>query len=224
MLGLKKPLTFEDIEEELINPWCHGVDPLDKVGGEIHEKSFVIPNNTDGAKMHISCSSYKSGPEVDLENLHAFVRMERKSVEEAFPMKLESINSIKCSGSALTKAVISMLQVLISEHQTKVAAVGHLNFDIGDSRKRGRKKDFDYVSIAKRNTLSMLPYNELTWPELARRYALALLLMNGYFDPTEITTHDSSQVFHCLQGDGGALCGSLTGVAGIEADASVSMF
>nr|GMC62104.1 methyl-CpG-binding domain-containing protein 9 [Ipomoea batatas] len=218
VLGLKKLLTFEDIEEELINPRCHGVDLLEKVGGEIHEKPFVIPNNTDGAKMHIS--SYKSGPEVDLENLHAFVQMERKSTEEASPMKLEFINSSKCSGSALTKAIMSTLHVLISELQPKVAVVGNVNFDIGDSRKRGRKKDFDYVSIAKRNTLSMLPYNELTWLELARRYALALLSMNGYFESTEITTHDNSaQVIHCLQGDGGALCGSLTGVAGIEVDA-----
>ncbi|KAJ4892633.1 Uncharacterized protein Rs2_19427 [Raphanus sativus] len=43
----------------------------------------------------------------------------------------------------------------------------------------------------------MLPVNEteLTWPELARRYVLSLLSM-----------------------DGGLLCGSLTGVAGMEAD------
>lgn len=46
----------------------------------------------------------------------------------------------------------------------------------------------------------MLPVNEteLTWPELARRYVLSLLSM-----------------------DGGLLCGSLTGVAGMEADSMV---
>ncbi|XP_055960953.1 methyl-CpG-binding domain-containing protein 9 isoform X2 [Mercurialis annua] len=36
---------------------------------------------------------------------------------------------------------------------------------------------------------------------------------------TEITARESGRVFRCLQGDGGMFCGSLVGVAGMEADA-----
>jgi hypothetical protein len=67
----------------------------------------------------------------------------------------------------------------------------------------------------------MLPINELTWPELARRYILAFLSMDGNLESAEITARESGKVFRCLRGDGGLLCGSLTGVAGMEADALV---
>ena len=61
----------------------------------------------------------------------------------------------------------------------------------------------------------MLPVNEMTWLELARMYILSLLIMNGNADSQD------GKVFHWLQGDGGVLCGSLTGVVGMEADALV---
>ncbi|KAK1292581.1 Methyl-CpG-binding domain-containing protein 9 [Acorus calamus] len=65
----------------------------------------------------------------------------------------------------------------------------------------------------------MLPVNELTWPELARRYILAFSAMDGSLDFSEISMRDGAKVFRCLQGDGGVLCGSLAGVASMEADA-----
>lgn len=69
----------------------------------------------------------------------------------------------------------------------KLATFVDPNFDSGESRsRRGRKKD-DSTLSDKRNKLHMLPVNDLTWPELARRYILSLLSM-----------------------DGGLLCGSLT--------------
>ncbi|VFQ73541.1 unnamed protein product [Cuscuta campestris] len=219
LLGLKEPLTFEDIEGELMNRWHHGALFLKKVEGEIHETPFLIQNEIAGTKGHISVSSSSYGPEVDIKNPDSVVKKEPKLMEKGFPMELQLIKSSKCSGSALPMAVISMLQILISDLQTKVAAVGYLNFDISEPKKRGRKKDLDYDTTSKRNKLPMLPCNELTWPELSRRYALSMLSVNGHIDSTETTTHDTAQIFRCLQGDGGTLCGSLTGVAGIEADA-----
>lgn len=128
----------------------------------------------------------------------------------------------RCSGVVLTKAHSSLLEVLIAELQSKVAALVDPNFDSGESKpRRGRKKDADNSIPHKRGKLNMLPINELTWPELARRYILAFLSMDGILDSPEITARESGRVFRCLQGDGGVLCGSLTGVAGMEADALV---
>ena len=81
----------------------------------------------------------------------------------------------------------------------------------------------DSAVPAKRTKLNMLHINELTWPELARRYMLAFLSMDGNLESAEITARESAKVFRCLRGDGGLLCGSLTGVAGMEADAQVSI-
>ncbi|KAJ0960467.1 hypothetical protein J5N97_001673 [Dioscorea zingiberensis] len=65
----------------------------------------------------------------------------------------------------------------------------------------------------------MLPVNGLTWPELARRYVLAVSSMNGCVDSPEVYSREGLKLFRCLRGDGGVLCGSLAGVAGMEADA-----
>ncbi|PQP92378.1 methyl-CpG-binding domain-containing protein 9 [Prunus yedoensis var. nudiflora] len=146
--------------------------------------------------------------------------METGAMKEAAQAKLASVTYSRCSGIALTKAHASLLRVLIGELQSKVAALVDPNFDSGDVKsKRGRKKDVDSSVPVKRTKLNILPINELTWPELARRYVLAVLAMDGNLESAEITARESSKVFRCLQGDGGVLCGSLTGVAGMEADA-----
>jgi hypothetical protein len=122
----------------------------------------------------------------------------------------------------LTKAHNSLLRVLIGELQSKVAALVDPNSEPGETRtRRGRRKDIDSAVPAKRTKVNMLPINELTWPELARRYILAFLSMDGNLESAEITARESGKVFRCLRGDGGLLCGSLTGVAGMEADALV---
>ncbi|CAK9137780.1 unnamed protein product [Ilex paraguariensis] len=123
----------------------------------------------------------------------------------------------KCTGAALTKTHSSLLKVLLGELLSKVAAYVDPNFDAGEPKsKRGRKKDGDNLVKPKPY---ILPVNELTWPELARRYILAVLSMEGNLDSSEITCRESGKVFHCLQGDGGTLCGSPTGVVAMEADA-----
>lgn len=127
-----------------------------------------------------------------------------------------------CTGAALRKAHSSLLKVLVRELLLKVAAYVDPISDAAEGKsRRGRKKDADNLFASKKINLDMLQINELTWPELARRYILVFLSMEGNLDSGEITCRESSKIFHCLRGDGGTLCGSLAGVAGMEADARV---
>uniref|UniRef100_A0A5B6YUQ3 Putative methyl-CpG-binding domain-containing protein 9 isoform X2 n=1 Tax=Davidia involucrata TaxID=16924 RepID=A0A5B6YUQ3_DAVIN len=220
ILGLEEPLSFEELEEELISPWSDGLNLLDKFGGEFHKSQSITSHGTDGTSRHIFSSCSESGPAVSMENPHAFIQMETGAMKEAAQARMASITYSRCTGFTLNKVHNSLLKVLISELQSKVAAVVDPTFDTGESKsKRGKRKDADCLIAAKRTKLSMLPINELTWPELARRYILAVLSTDGNLDSAEITIRGSGKVFRCLQGDGGVLCGSLTGVAGMEADA-----
>lgn len=93
------------------------------------------------------------------------------------------------------------------------------SIDTESKSRRGRRRDVDSSILAIRPKLNLLPINELTWPELARRYILSVLSMDGNLDSAENGIRECGKVFCCLQGDGGVLCGSLVGVAGIETDA-----
>ncbi|KAF5746863.1 Methyl-CpG-binding domain-containing protein 9 putative isoform 1 [Tripterygium wilfordii] len=218
LLGLKRPFSLEELEDELINPWSDGSsleNPERKVLG-----NQVLDSHIDGTGGQISSSSSESHTGVSVDNPNVFIQMETEASKEAAQDKLASVTYSRCSGVALTKAHFSLLGVLISELQSKVAALVDPNFDTGESKsKRGRKKDVDTSIWERRTKLNMLPINELTWPELARRYILAVLSMEGNLDSVDIVARESGKVFRCLQGDGGVLCGSLTGVAGMETDA-----
>lgn len=214
-LGLKGPFSLEELEEELINPWFDGTSPLERSEKKIQgiEPSSFQETDCMGGQMSSS-----------RENPHAFIQMETGSMKEVAQARIASVNYSRCSGVVLTKAHSSLLGVLIGELQSKVAAIIDPNFDSGESKsKRGRKKDAENSIPPKKGKLNMLPINELTWPELARRYILAFLSMDGVLDSADITARESGKVFRCLQGDGGVLCGSLTGVAGMEADALVRL-
>ncbi|KAH6770771.1 hypothetical protein C2S52_015574 [Perilla frutescens var. hirtella] len=128
----------------------------------------------------------------------------------------------RCTGLLLAKILGSLLKLLVTELLSKAAVYVRPNLDTGESKsKRGRKKDLDWLTELKKTKLDMLPVNELTWHEIARRYILAVLSMDGNLDSTEIASRESGKVFHCLRGDGGVLCGSLTGIAALEGDAMV---
>lgn len=224
ILSLKGPLSLEELEEELINPWFDSSDLLEKFGKEIHGIHDSNPPGVECSGGQMLSSNSESGVEVSTEIPHTFIHMETGAMKEAAQTKLASITYSRCSGVALTKAHNSLLKVLVSELQSKVAAIVDPNFDSGELKpKRGRKKDVDSSIHMKKTKLTILPINELTWPELARRYILAVLSMDGNLESAETAARESGKVFRCLQGDGGVLCGSLTGVAGMEADAFVSL-
>lgn len=220
VLGLKEPLSYEELEKELISPWLDGFHVSEKLGREVQEVYDRNSHGSDGTIVGTPISNRECGTDNSQENPNIFIHMETGEMKEAAKVRRASATYSRCTGVALTKVHVVLLKVLISELQSKVAALVDPNFDVGDLKaRRGRKKDLDNLYTAKKMKLNMLPINELTWPELARRYILAFLAMDGNLDSAEITARECGKVFRCLQGDGGVICGSLTGVAGIEADA-----
>ncbi|GAB2222816.1 hypothetical protein Droror1_Dr00016944 [Drosera rotundifolia] len=205
ILGLELAPPFDDLESELLSPWNEG-SKINSIGPR------------DAIRQTTS-----SSVESDQHNEHSHVIMEMGKPREEVLVEVESSTNCKQASIVLRKAQISLLTVLVSELKLKVAAVVDPTFDGGESKpKRGRKKDVQSLNLATRSRLSILPINELTWPELARRYLLAVSCRDardGNSESTEAAVRESSKIFRCLQGDGGVLCGSLPGVAGIEADA-----
>ncbi|KAH0969357.1 hypothetical protein GBA52_028812 [Prunus armeniaca] len=187
ILGLKEAFSLEELEEELVNPWFGSSDRTEKFERQIQGSQALNSHRIDYTSGQLSSSS-ESGLAVAGNNPHAFIHMETGAMKEAAQAKLASVTYSRCSGIALTKAHASLLRVLIGELQSKVAALVDPNFDSGDVKsKRGRKKDVDSSIPVKRTKLNILPINELTWPELARRYVLAVLAMDGNLESAEIT-------------------------------------
>ncbi|KAL2335636.1 hypothetical protein Fmac_016849 [Flemingia macrophylla] len=220
ILDLKEPLSLDELEKELINPWFDGLDFLENSERDMDECQVLISQGADGNCRPLSSPRCEVGPSGSPESSHAFIQVETEAIKEAAQVNLASFTYARCFGVALTKAHDSLLRVLIGELLSRVAALVDPNSEPGETRtRRGRRKDMDSAVPAKRTKLNMLPINELTWPELAHRYILAFLSMDGNLESAEITARESGKVFRCLRGDGGLLCGSLTGVAGMEADA-----
>ncbi|CAL5370051.1 unnamed protein product [Camellia sinensis] len=220
VLGLQNSLSIEELEEELICPWFDGLTLLERFGEKIQESHDIISPRTDGLSEPIVTSCAESGSAVTTETLRTLIEMQTKVMKETTQAIRESVTNSSCMGIALAKTFCSLLKVLVGELQSKVAPEIDSNFDSGGSKlKRGKKKAMDCSVSTKGTKLNTLPINELTWPELARRYILAVSSMDGNVDSPGIVAHESGKVFCCLQGDGGVLCGSLTGVVGMEADA-----
>ncbi|KAK6928329.1 WHIM1 domain [Dillenia turbinata] len=220
VLDLKEPLSLDELEEELLCPWFDLPNVLQKLEGETWEHQETASCRTDGTSPHILSPDGESGSAVSGGGPHVFLQMETDAMKVEAQSRLASTTYSRCTGVALAKAHKVLLNVLVGELQLKVAALADPNFDVGESKpRRGRKKETDNAFPAKMTKLNMLPINEVTWPELARRYILAVLAMDGNLDSTETISRESGKVFRCLQGDGGVLCGSLTGVASMEADA-----
>ncbi|KAL0744578.1 hypothetical protein Bca4012_086091 [Brassica carinata] len=215
ILGLGESFSPKKLEKELVNPVLDGV-LFDKSGKEANRSEMNLSDKDCTATKFFSVFDVSSQP-CSSENTSASV-LKETTVGDSTELNISYSSRWPCLGALLTRTHISLLQVLICELQSKVATFVDPNFDSGESRsRRGRKKD-DSTLSDKRNKLHMLPVNELTWPELARRYILSLLSMDGNLESAEIAARESGKVFRCLQGDGGLLCGSLTGVAGMEAD------
>ncbi|KAA8548085.1 hypothetical protein F0562_004654 [Nyssa sinensis] len=152
ILGLEEPLSFEELEEELISPWSDDLNLLDKFGRESHKSQFMTSRGTDGTSRHMFSSGSESGSAVSMENAHAFIQVETGAMKEAAQARMASITYSRCTGVTLTKVHNSLLKVLISELQSKVAAVVDPNFDTGESKsKRGKRKDCRLLNCCKKN-------------------------------------------------------------------------
>ncbi|KAJ0960411.1 hypothetical protein J5N97_001773 [Dioscorea zingiberensis] len=219
ILGLKEPLSFEELEEELIDPWPSDLNHLEKFEREIKDSKGLTSQrleNSNSPTMFMTCESESP---VHGENDYKFINIGTRVVKEFALAKFASHTYGRCTGVVLAKAHISLLKVLVGELLPKVAVFVDPSVDTREQKpRRGRRKELEHTLPGK-DKVDMLPVNGLTWPELARRYVLAVSSMNGCVDSPEVYSREGLKLFRCLRGDGGVLCGSLAGVAGMEADA-----
>lgn len=135
--------------------------------------------------------------------------------------KVAAQRLIKSNGTLLSDIHIKLLKLLMHEMQlTTVASVQVIADNKESESGNSSKKTTSHVSSAKGCQLHVF-VNELTWPEMARRYVLALFSIKRRFASTDMNDSDKSKVLCCLQGDGRTLHGSINGVASIEEDAHV---
>ncbi|CAA6670639.1 unnamed protein product [Spirodela intermedia] len=206
ILGLGEPISFNELEEELIDPWPIVTDRLETFEKEIQETREL--------------SSHSREIAVSGQRTPLFIQVETGPMREASLAKMASCTYGRCTGNVLAKVHMSLLKVLVGELLSKVSVFADPSFDPGESKsRRGRKRDVDNSLQAKKATIDILPLNALSWPELARRYILAVLSTDRSLESSEISCRDGLKIFRCIHGDGGVLCGSLAGVAGMEADA-----
>ncbi|CAN6448676.1 unnamed protein product [Victoria cruziana] len=221
VLGIKEPLSFEELEEELIEPWPNEPSPLEKLEREIQEhKELTEENRTGNLNSHFLSPENETDMAVSEENQPTYIQVETLSMNEASQARVSSRTYGRCTGVGLAKAHAALLKLLVGELQYKVTAILGPNADAAEQRpKRGRKRDSEVLQPSNKPKPDVLPINELTWPELSRRYVLAILAMDGTRETGEVTTRDSAKILRCLRGDGGVLTGALAGLAGMEADA-----
>ncbi|KAK1420011.1 hypothetical protein QVD17_29512 [Tagetes erecta] len=196
VLGLEAPISRQVMENELINPWVDSLKPI---------KS----SSTDFQKNLILKTRENTQPDDVISN----------AVEEYERDGSRTEAASKCAGVELPKFHMMLLKVLIEEVLAKVDET----FDPfgGAKSRKGKKKDAEAVVGGKKLNLDLFPVNEFTWPEVARRFILVTLHVDGNLESSDVMTRECGKVFLCLYGDGGTLCGSLTGVAAMEADAMV---
>lgn len=154
---------------------------------------------------------------ISRNDIHDSADVSSSSSREASQARVPCHSCCGCTGIILTRSHGSVLKVLVGELLSKVPAYMDPNFDAGESKpRRGRKKDAEHFAAVKKMKLDMMPVNELTWPEIARRYVMAVLSMKDNLDSAEVF-REGGKIF--LRGGNGILCSFLTGVAALEADA-----
>ncbi|CAM8935126.1 unnamed protein product [Rhodiola kirilowii] len=222
ILGLDEPLSFEEFEKELMCPWLNCSDLTDKLVKELtggKDASLYGTGVTDHTNDLLLFPTTEHNTKDCNEDVRASIPISTQAMSDEAHAKLAPRTFKRFAGIPLTKVHCSILKLVIAELLSKVSLVVDPNTDTGEHKsKRGRKREVE-GSVFSRKKLSMLPVNEFTWPEVARRYILAVIAMDGNTDSIEISNGESGKLFRCLQGDGGVLYGSLTGIAGMEGDA-----
>ena len=215
IIGLKELPSVEQLEDELIDPWPICANQKDIQ----HHRDHTPPMNSP-ANVSTSYSNGESGLTTNEETASVFIPVETSSTSVAAQDKLAAETLGRCSGVVLPEIHLALLKVLFTELVPRVAIFVDPRIDSKESKsKRGRKRDTD--TLTRELKIDMLTANKLTWPELARRYIVAVSSLSGCMDLSDISSREGVKLFRCLQGDGGILCGALPGVVGMEKDASV---
>ncbi|KAH7352873.1 hypothetical protein KP509_19G068300 [Ceratopteris richardii] len=207
ILGQKEPPLLEDLEEIV-------ADSSEIESRRVGEKK-AMPTHRE-CTSNYGTSSLFSSMSVNKDVESKFQNQESGGAKMF--MKSKPIGSPCGCSAALAASNVALLKIAVSELQQLVSGCGS---DAALDVKRGKKKDGEATGSVKRQPMNVMPLNELTWPEIARRYAIGLLTLNACGENLEISTEDRRKILRCVQGDGAALCGALDGVAAIEADALV---
>ncbi|KAL7603201.1 hypothetical protein Lser_V15G20646 [Lactuca serriola] len=117
------------------------------------------------------------------------------------------MNCVKNKVDKLTTVHMALLPWLVSKLLRKITKAFKVT---GDAKHTEKDKD-------KKVNLEMFPINPLTWPEVARRYILACLLMGS----KNTAVGNKTKLIRCLQGDDAIFSGSPAGVAGSDVDAQL---
>ncbi|KAG0577270.1 hypothetical protein KC19_5G143600 [Ceratodon purpureus] len=118
---------------------------------------------------------------------------------------------------------IPLLRLVLSDLQFRINGSSNVSKS-EEPKKKGRKplhESPQETQVDVPEFSSDLPMNEVTWPELARRYMITLIEAEKYGDLTELTLDERKWLLRCLQGDGGVPCGALYTNLGAESDALV---
>lgn len=115
----------------------------------------------------------------------------------------------------IARTHITLLKLLLADLQFRITGSPSV------SKPEEPKKKGPKAQVATPEFLSDLPMNEVTWPELVRRYLITLIEAEKYGDLTELRPEERKWLLRCLQGDGGIPCGALYTVVGVESDAQV---
>ncbi|XP_073390005.1 methyl-CpG-binding domain-containing protein 9 isoform X3 [Physcomitrium patens] len=119
---------------------------------------------------------------------------------------------------------ILLLKLLLADLQFRISGTPNVNKS-EEPKKKGRKPLYEVPQVPQDVTMpefpNDLPINEVTWPELVRRYLITVVEVEKYGDLTELKPEERKWLMRCLQGDGGVPCGALYTVVGVESDAQV---
>ncbi|XP_044968121.1 LOW QUALITY PROTEIN: methyl-CpG-binding domain-containing protein 9-like [Hordeum vulgare subsp. vulgare] len=216
IIHLKEVPSYEELEDELADPWPTCASQKESLSkGTEQCRDYSSPMNSP-ANASISHLNTESGLSNNEEIVSVFIPVETSSMKEAGLDKLAAQTLGRCTGTVLPGVHITLIKVLFGELLSK------LNIDQKEPKhRRGRKKDTESLISTKEFSFDMLTANKLTWPELARRYMLAISSINWCMDVSDISSREVVKLFRCLQGDGGILCGAVSGVAGMEKDAQL---
>ncbi|KAG6552224.1 hypothetical protein Mapa_006072 [Marchantia paleacea] len=120
---------------------------------------------------------------------------------------------------------VPLMKFLLSDLQSKVCGFEEFPGDSEESKhKRGRKRIRDTgsnLTLGREKLIGSFSINEVTWPEVARRYIISLSRLAKIGETAEYRREECMKILRCIQGDGGVLCGALDGVAGMEIDAQL---
>ncbi|KAJ3679082.1 hypothetical protein LUZ60_017093 [Juncus effusus] len=205
-IGLKSVPSFEDLETELLNPWPE--------------------TETETETLNLNQSKTDSIQTND-QNQTETTQTSRTGDDDSTPILIPDETSsarnpsspVNPAGNTLLAEIhASLLKLLINEVISRVACFVDPTIEVKESKpRRGRRKEVE-SSVNKESKVDLLTFNALTWPELARRYALAVV---SFGDLTDLSCSEGVKIFRCLQGDGGVVFGAASGIAGIESDASI---